>query len=268
MRQSVLRLLSASLVLVPALASADPARLNNPAPPAPAPAPAPAPPPAYDAPPTVQPGYNAPPPVTGYNPQPVAQPQPVMMSQPQPYAPRPAVVTPPPPPGRQGLFVGVLGGAAIPLVGSYSDYLGTGFMAYGQLGWATPSGISVRAELGARSNGYVDSPGVSSTSILYGAALRWTAPRGTFRPFLEGIVDAFSVLGVTTTDDFTGMTTTTPGGTGVSVGAAAGGELELGTNFALELCVRYDHVVLSPATDALDTGGGYLSVLGGGSYYF
>lgn len=255
-------LVSVSLLLAPAVASADPARLNNPAPPTPAPAPAPTP--SYDAPPSVQPGYNAPPPVTGYNAPPPAQTQPVMMSQPQPYAPRPAVVTPPPPPGRQGLFVGVLGGAAIPVAGSDSDYLGTGFMAYGQIGWATPSGISVRAELGARSNGYVDDPGVNSTSVLYGAALRWTAPRGTFRPFLEGIVDAFSLLAVTTTD-YTGTATTLSGGTGVSLGAAVGGELELGTNFALELCVRYDHVVLAPVAD---TDGGYLSVLGGGSYYF
>ena len=93
MRQSVLCLLSAPLLLVPALASADPARLNNPAPPPTAPTVA-APPPVYDAPPAVQPGYIPPPPVTGYAPPPpVGRAQPVMMS--QPYSRPPAALGPP-----------------------------------------------------------------------------------------------------------------------------------------------------------------------------
>ncbi len=264
MRQSVLCLLAASLLL-PAVASADPARLNNPAPPPTAPTAAP--PPVYDAPPTVQPGYNPPPPVTGYNPPPpMARPQPVMMAQPQPYGRQPAPIVQPTP-ARQGLFLGVLGGAAIPVVGDYGEYLGTGFMGFAHVGWATGSGISVRAELGARSNSMVDLPGTSLTSVFYGAALRWTAPRGVFRPYLEGLVDAFSILDTTTTDA-SGMVTTTssPTGTGVSLGAAVGAEIELSGSFALELAVRYDHIVLSGYDDG--TTGGLLGVLGGGTYYF
>lgn len=266
MRQTVLRLLPASLLLLPALASADPARLNNPAPPPVAPTPV-APPPSYDAPPTVQPGYNPPPPVTGYNaPPPVGRAQPVMISQPQPYG-RPPVAIVQPTPARQGLFVGVLGGAAIPVVGEYGDFLSTGFMGYAHLGWATGTGISVRAELGARSNAFVDFPETSYTTVFYGAALRWTAPRGVFRPYLEGIVDAFSVLAESTTDS-SGTTTTTgsTSGTGVSLGVAAGAEIELGSSFALELVVRYDHVVLSADSDGGT--GGLVGVLGGGTYYF
>ncbi len=264
MRQIVLGLLPASLLLVPALASADPARLNNPAPPPVAPTPV-APPPTYDAPPAVQPGYNAPPPVTGYNaPPPVARTQPVMMTQPQPYGRQPVPVVQPPPPARQGLFVGLLGGAAIPVVGEYGEFLSTGFMGYAHIGWATGSGISVRAELGARSNGFTDLPGTSYTTVFYGAAFRWTAPRGVFRPYLEGIVDAFSVLAES--DSSGPVTTTSSSGTGVSVGAAAGAEIELSNSFALELVVRYDHVVLSPNTD--DGTGGLIGILGGGTYYF
>jgi len=254
MRQTVLRLLPVSLLLVPALASADPARLNNPAPPPPPPVVAP--PPTYDAPPTVQPGYNAPPPV--------ARAQPVMMAQPQPYG-RPLAPVAPVTPARQGLFVGVLGGAAIPVVGDYGEFLSTGFAGFAHVGWATGTGISVRAELGARSNAFADFPETSYTSVFYGAALRWTAPRGVFRPYLEGIVDAFSVLEATDSSG-TVATTSSSSGTGVSVGVAAGAEVELSSNFALELVVRYDHIVLSP--DDVGGTGGLLGVLGGGTYYF
>lgn len=268
MRTTLLACLAASLS-IPAVASADPARLNNPAPPTPAPAPPPdpAPPANYDAPPTVQqPGYNAPPPVTGYA-QPAPAPRPVMMSQPQYVRPVQAPVAPATP-ARQGLFIGILGGAAIPVVGDYGEFLSTGFMGFAHVGWATPSGISVRAELGARSNSYADFPELSLTSVFYGAGLRWTSPRGTFRPYIEGLVDAFSML-ASSTDTSSGpvMTTTSlTGGTGVSVGVAGGAEIDLGTNFALELCVRYDHVVLG-AGDTAETGG-LLNVLGGGTYYF
>ena len=257
-----------SLLLAPAAASADPARLNNPAPPPPVGQAAPPPVTGYDAPPPVA-GYNAPPPVTGYNaPAPVmqARPQPMMMSQP-PMMLRPP--PPPPPPSRQGLFVGVQGGAALPLVGDYGDLLGTGFMGLGHIGWATSSGISVRAELGVRSNGFKDPdvPGTTLTSVFYGAGLRWTAPRATFRPYGEVLVDAFSTIAQASS--VSGTTTPAPSstaGTGVSIGAALGAELELSSTFSLELAVRYDHILVN--SDELGMKGGLLGLLGGGTFYF
>jgi hypothetical protein len=254
-----------SLLLVPAAASADPDRLNNPAPPPVAPV---APPPVYAAPPPVG-GYVAPPPVGGYVPPPPVQgrAQPVMMS-PAPMPLRqPMVMAPPPPPARQGLFVGVQGGAAIPLAGDYSDLLGTGFMGLGHIGWATPSGISVRAELGVRSNSFTpdDLIGTSLTSVFYGAGLRYTAPRGVFRPYGEVLVDAFSTLDEST--DTSGTTTSSSAGaTGVTVGAAVGAEIEVSSTFSLELAVRYDHIVVAGGTEGL--AGGLLGVLGGGTFYF
>jgi hypothetical protein len=255
-----------SLLLVPAAASADPDRLNNPAPPPVAPG---APPPdRYAAPPPVG-GYAAPPPVGGYMAPPPVQgrTQPVMMSPaPMPLRP-PMVVAPPPPPARQGLFVGVQGGAAIPLAGGYSSVLGTGFMGLGHIGWATPSGISVRAELGVRSNSFTpdDLIGASLTSVFYGAGLRYTAPRGVFRPFGEVLVDAFSTL-ATSTDSSGTTTSSSAGATGVTLGAAVGAEIEVSSTFSLELAVRYDHVVVAGGTEGLT--GGLLGVLGGGSFYF
>lgn len=249
-----------SVLLAPAAASADPDRLNNPAPPPVAPIAAP--PPSYEPPPPVA-GYNPPPPVTGYNaPQP--RPQPVMITQQPTYLRQPVVVAPPA--GRQGLFVGVLGGAAIPVVGDYAAALSTGFMGLGTLGWATPGGVSVRAELGVRSNGFTDFSGVSLTSVFYGAGLRYTAPRGTFRPYAEALVDAFSVI-AQTYDSGPTTTTTSSSSTGVSVGAAVGAEIEVSPTFSLELAVRYDHIVVSG--EGSDGGtGGLVGVLGGGTFYF
>lgn len=267
MRQTALSsLLPLSLLLCPLSASADPARLNNPAPPPVAPvAPAAPPPTAYDAPPPVA-GYNPPPPVAvaGYNqPPPVVQarPQPVMVSQQPMLLRQPA----PPPTARQGLFVGVQGGAAIPLSGDYSDFFGAGFMGLGHIGWATPSGISVRAELGVRSNApsYPTLDATTLTSVFYGAALRWSSPRATLRPYAEVLVDAFS--SVTQTVDTTTATASTSSGTGISVGGALGAELELSDTFSLELAVRYDHVVSNGADGPR---GGLLGVLGGGTFYF
>jgi hypothetical protein len=266
MRQTALcSLLPLSLLLCPLAASADPARLNNPAPPPVAPvAPAAPPPSSYDAPPPVA-GYNPPPPVAGYNqPPPVVQarPQPVMMSQQPMLLRQPA---PPPPTGRQGLFVGVQGGAAIPLSGDYANFFGAGFMGLGHIGWATLSGISVRAELGVRSNAPSDPTldATTLTSVFYGAGLRWTGPRATLRPYAEVLIDAFS--SVTQTVDTTSATTSTSSGTGISVGGALGAELELSDTFSLELAVRYDHVVANGETGPK---GGLLGVLGGGTFYF
>lgn len=257
-------LLPLALVLAPAAASADPERLNNPAPPPPPPPVSP----SYAPPPPVA-GYNPPPPVTGYNaPPPVMRqgPQPVMMSAP----PVPMRQPLPAPLGRQGLFVGVQGGGAIPLTGDYSDLLGTGFMGLGHIGWATPSGISVRAEIGVRSNAFTpdDLIGFSLTSVFYGAGLRWTAPRSTLRPYGEVLVDAFSTLAQSTTVG-SGTTTTTSSGssaTGVTVGAAVGAEVEVSSTFSLEVAVRYDHIVVTGGDEALT--GGLLGVLGGGTLYF
>ena len=270
MRQTALRyVLPLSLLLCPLAASADPARLNNPAPPPVAPV-AP-PPPSYDAPPPVGGysapppvgGYNAPPPVAGYNaPPPMVQgrQQPVMVSQ-QPMllrqpAPRPA--------SRQGLFVGVQGGAVIPVAGDYASGLSTGFMGLGHIGWATISGISVRAELGVRSNAMSDSSVATSarSSVFYGAGLRWTGPRATLRPYAEVLVDAFSALAQTSD----GTATTASAGTGVSVGGAIGAEIEVSETFSLEVAARYDHIVVNgTGTAGL---GGLLGILGGGTFYF
>lgn len=261
MRQTaLLSLLPLSLLLAPSAASADPERLNNPAPAPVAPAP---PPTRYDAPPPVA-GYNPPPPVTGYTPPPVVQarPQRAMMA-PQPaYMPQPAQPVQPPP-ARQGLFVGVQGGAAIPLTGEYSSLTGTGFMGLGHIGWATPSGISFRAEIGVRSNAFtpIDLLGTSLTSVFYGAGLRWTSPRGTLRPYGEVLVDAFSTIA---SDATTATSSST--GTGVSVGAAVGAEIELSSALSLELAVRYDHIVVRGGNEALT--GGLLGALGGGTFYF
>ncbi len=251
-KNSFCYLLPVSLLFASAAASADPARLNNPAPPPPVVQGAPPPVAGYDAPPPVA-VYNAPPPVAVYNPQ-----SPMMMSQP------PMLLRPPPPPSRQGLFVGVQGGAALPLVGDYGDLLGTGFMGLGHIGWATSSGISARAELGVRSNGWKVPAvaGTTLTSVFYGAGLRWTAPRATFRPYGEVLVDAFSTVAQATS----ASATTTSAGTGVSLGAALGGELELSDTLSLEIAVRYDHIVLN--SDEYGLKGGLLGVLGGGTFYF
>jgi hypothetical protein len=266
MRSSALcSVLPLSLLLAPAVASADPDRLNNPAPPPVAPV---APPPSYAPPPPVA-GYNPPPPVTGYNPPPPVvqtRPQPVMMNQQPTYLRQPIVA--PPPAGRQGLFVGVLGGAAIPVVGDYAAALSTGFMGLGTIGWATPSGVSVRAELGVRSNSFSDPDfaGISLTSVFYGAGLRYTAPRNVFRPYVEALVDAFSVLDQTV-DSGSGSTASTSSSTGVSVGAAVGAEIEVSPTFSLELAARYDHIVVSG--EGSDGGtGGLVGVMGGGVFYF
>lgn len=254
-------LIPLSILLAPALASADPDRLNHPDPPAPV-----APPPTYNAPPPVT-GYNAPPPVTGYN-----APPPVYQAQ-RPYNPppmyRPAVVAPPPPPAaHQGFFVGLQGGAAIPVTGDYGESLSTGFMGLGHLGWATPSGVSVRAELGVRSNAFADTTFASSpvTSIFYGGVLRYTLQAPRFRPYGEVMVDAFNTLATTSTVDSGAgtITTSTDSGTGVSVGLALGADIVVNSSFSLELAVRYDQIV-SASTDVK---GGLLGVLGGGTFYF
>lgn len=270
MRQTALRsLLPLSLLLCPLAASADPARLNNPAPPPVAPV-AP-PPPSYDAPPPVG-GYNAPPPVGGYNapppvagyntPPPVVQGRqpPVMVSQQPVLLRQPA----PPPPSRQGLFVGVQGGAAIPVAGDYASGLSTGFMGLGHIGWATASGISVRAELGVRSNATSDLTTDTSarSSVFYGAGLRWTGPRATLRPYAEVLIDAFSALAQTGD----GTATTASAGTGVSVGGAIGAEIEVSETFSLEVAARYDHIVVNG--DGTGSLGGLLGILGGGTFYF
>jgi len=262
MRQSALcSLLPLSLLLHPLAASADPARLNNPAP-APV-APVAPPPPTYDAPPPVG-GYNAPPPVTGYNaPPPMVQgrQQPVMVSQ-QPVVLRQP--SPPPAPSRQGLFAGVLGGAQFPLVGDYASGLNTGFLGLGHIGWATASGISVRAELGVRSNAMSDLTYDTSarSSVFYGAGLRWTGPRARLRPYAEVLIDAFSALAQTSD----GTATTASAGTGVSVGGAIGAEVEVSETFSLEVALRYDHIVVNG--DGTGRLGGLLGVLGGGTFYF
>jgi len=268
MRQTALRsLLPLSLLLCPLAASADPARLNNPAPPPVAPV-AP-PPPSYDAPPPVGGysapppvgGYSAPPPVAGYNaPAPMVQgrQQPVMVSQQPMLLRQPA---PPPPASRQGLFVGVQGGAAIPVAGDYASGLSTGFIGLGHIGWATISGISVRAELGVRSNAMSDLSVATSarSSVFYGAGLRWTAPRATLRPYAEVLIDAFSALA-------SDGTATASAGTGVSVGGAIGAEIEVSETFSLEVAARYDHIVVNG--DGTGRLGGLLGILGGGTFYF
>jgi hypothetical protein len=190
-------------------------------------------------------------------------PQPTYLRQPGVMAPLPAA--------RQGLYVGVQGGAAIPVVGDYGANLSTGFMGLGTVGWATPSGVSARAELGVRANGFSnpDLSNISLTSVFYGAGLRYTAPRSIFRPYVEALVDAFSVLAqsIDSSGTTTTTTTTSSSSTGVSVGAAVGAEIEVSSTFSLELAVRYDHVIVSGSGSSGGTGG-LVGVLGGGTFYF
>lgn len=151
----------------------------------------------------------------------------------------------------------------IPVAGDYASGLSTGFMGLGHIGWATISGISVRAELGVRSNAMSDSSVATSarSSVFYGAGLRWTGPRATLRPYAEVLVDAFSALAQTSD----GTATTASAWTGVS----GGRRHRRGDRGERDLLPRGRGSLRPHRRQRLGTAGlGGLLGIGGGTFYF
>ncbi|MBL8601776.1 MAG: hypothetical protein JNK72_07625 [Myxococcales bacterium] len=196
--------------------------------------------------------FNAPPPVTGsvrtgrsYVQPPIGVSQPVYPMVRVPPAPTESELM------RPGLFVMGGAGAAVPMGSALSDTYGSGFSVLGEAGVMLRGGLALRAEVGLRALSPTDASAEPLSVLSYGIGVRYHLVRtGSFHPFVDLTVDAFSPLVSTTS----GSTTRASGaGTGVSASAGLGALLELSGNFGLLVGLRYD-LTLSEANTELEVG--------------
>lgn len=220
--------------------------------------------------------YTPPPPIGA-----TGQPQQIYVPPPQQpmYVPP---VTPPPPAqsqqqrnaeARPGFVGSVQGGATVPVQGDLGEFASTGGVGIIQGGWEIPGGLSLRVEVGYRTNSieYTTNTGVnildSESAIFYGAGARYTIARtAAVHPFLEVYADLFSPLVSTTSYGSSSSSSSATAGTGFSLGGGAGFEVDLNEQISLQLSARYDEVLSDANGNALT--GGLTHVLVGGSYYY